>query len=35
LFAGLSRRLTLTLMDMQRWDSGISLLTYRQGTFPS
>ena len=31
LFAGLSSRLALTLVDQQRWDSGISLLTYRQG----
>jgi dihydrofolate reductase len=29
LFAGLSTRLELTLVDQQRWDSGISLLTYR------
>ena len=29
LFAGLSTRLVLTLVDQQRWDSGVSLLTYR------
>ena len=31
LLAGLSSRLALTLVDQQHWDSGISLLTYRQG----
>ena len=34
LFAGLSSRLALTLVDQQRFDSGILLLTYRQGRTP-
>ena len=34
LFAGLETRLALTLVDQQRWDSGISLLTYRPSNVP-
>lgn len=31
LFAGLSSRLALTLVDQESWASGITLLTYRRG----